>query len=233
MASELAIYEQTQALIETKRANYIITSPITGAKCELKRNIDFAVIPKTKKPSLLKEGCEKICNAYGLIQRYSIETKIEETGDNPFFYYLVKCELVKLFEGNEIVFSTGYGSANTGEKRNGFNSAYDAANNAVKMAVKRSLSSATIAIAGLSGMFSMDMENETFMNGYTEILSTQDEDATITAKQVKRLYALGNEAGLNAAELKNKLAAMGITSTKDIKQSEYEEVCKKIGELNG
>ena len=222
---ELMILE-TKAIAESKRGNYDIVSPLTGKTCTLVRDRDFAVIPGTKKPSLLKEGCEKIVNAYGLIQKYSIETKIEETGDNPIFYYLVKCELVKLINyEKEVVLSTGYGSANTREKRNGFNSAYDSANNCVKMAVKRSLTSATIAIAGLSDLFSMDLENENFLKKSDKLKENEGDEAPISAKQVKRIFALAQEAGYSTEEAKNKFATMGYPSTRDIKVKDYDKVC--------
>lgn len=226
MDNELMISE-TKATAVAKRGNYIVTSPLTQNTCELVRDRDFMTIPGTKKPSLLKEGCEKIVNAYGLIQRYSIENKVEDYGEDPFFFYVVKCELVKLinFE-KEVVLSTGYGSSNTREKRNGFNSAYDAANSALKMAVKRSLTSATIAIAGLSDLFSMDMENDSFMKKSDDIKNAQGDDAPITAKQTKRIFALAAQAGYSTEEAKNKLKALGFEKTKDVTQGKYDEVCK-------
>lgn len=226
MDNELTVYEAQQAVCVSKRGNYEITSPLTGKSVTLKRDVDFGVIPKTKKPSLFKSGAENICMAYGLMQRYSIESKIERLEDPVLFYYLIKCELVKIsFEGKEYVFSVGYGSANTTEKRNGFNGPYDSANNTVKMAQKRALVSAALAVSGLSTMFTQDMENEEFMKGYNEILDTQDENSPITAKQIKRIYALANEAGYNASQAKNKIISMGYASTKDIKQSDYDDIC--------
>lgn len=227
MGNELMIME-TKAIAESKRGNYDIVSPLTGKGCTLVRGQDFMVIPGTKKPSILKEGCEKICNAYGLIQRYSTETAIEEGGDDPFFFYRIKCELVKIvdvFEGKEIVLSTGYGSANSREKRNGFNSAYDSANNCVKMAVKRSLTSATIAIAGLSDLFSMDMENEGFLKQSDNLKANEGDDAPITSKQVKRLFAIASQAGYSTEEAKKIFQAAGFTTTKEIKQKDYDKAC--------
>lgn len=228
MEAEITIYEGNNAVIVPSRGNYNLTSPLTGKVVELKRDVDFGKIPRTKTPTLLKAGAEKICEAYGLLQHYDVISKIEKVDDlkNPFFFYLVKCDLVKIAsDGREYVFSSGIGSANTMEKRNGFNSAFDSANTAAKQASKRSLVAAAINIAGLSGAFTQDLDNETFMEGYEKIANTQDENAPVTAKQIKRLFALAEDAGLNAAEAKRKLAASGITSTKDIKQKDYDAVC--------
>lgn len=224
---ELMVYEAHQAVAESSRWNYKVTSPLTGQTAELRRDVDFGVIPKTKQPSLYKAGAEKIAMAYGLMQRFNVETKIENAGNDPLFYYLVRCELTKVAQnGQEYIFSTGYGSANTKEKRNGFNGAFDAANSAVKMAEKRALVDAVLHVSGLSSMFSQDMENEGFTEkGYADIAATQDENSRITAKQVKRLFAIAADNGMNANEAKIKLAAAGFTSAKDVTQKDYDRVC--------
>lgn len=235
--NEMMVYEATQAVAKAKGANYTVMSPLTGAEVKLVRDVDFGVIPKTKSPSLFKSGAEKVCMAYGLMQRYSIESKIEqaksyaspkgEVVDDSLFFYTVKCELVKIAtNGQEYVFSSAYGSANTREKRNGFNGAFDAANSTLKMAQKRALVAAALSVSGLSAMFTQDMEDENFMSGYTEIQQTLDEDAPITAKQVKRIFAIANEAGITANKAKQMiLAKYGYSSTKEITQKQYDEVC--------
>lgn len=231
MNNELTLYEGQKAIVAPKRMNYEI-SVAGGAPQILKRDVDFGVIPKTKKPSLYKSGAEKICFAYGLMQRYHIETKMEELEPEPFFYYVVRCDLVKLLAtGQEIVFTSGYGSANTREKRNGFNSAFDSANSTLKMAQKRALVSAAISICGGSDLFTQDIEDETFMTkNYEEMKATANDDAPVTANQIKRLYAIGKEAGRNAAEVRTLLEARGYTSSKDIKQKDYDDICKLVAE---
>ena len=231
MSSEITLYEGQKAIVETKRMNYQITAP-NGATVMLKRDVDFGVIPKTKKPSLFKSGAEKIAFAYGLMQRYYLDTKIEEVEGEPLFYYVVRCDLVKLLPtGQEIVFTSSFGSANTKEKRNGFNGAFDAANSALKMAQKRALVGAAIAICGGSDLFTQDIEDEGFVTkNYDEIKQTSSDDAPVSTKQIKRLYAIGNEAGRNVEQIKQLLASKGYTSTKDIKQKDYDDVCKIVGE---
>lgn len=229
MSENLVVYEAKQALATTKGKNYTVSAP-AGQSITLRRDIDFAVIPKTKQPSLLKAGAEAICMAYGLMQRYEIESKIETfDSEAPFFYYTIKCSLVKLSQdGKEYVFTTGYGSANTNEKRNGFNSAYDSANGTLKMAVKRSLVSAALSVSGLSAMFSMDMENEAFMAGTKTLIDTDDPDSIISTQQIRRLYAIGSENGLTAQEVKDKIAVLGFTSTKQIAQKDYNRICDAL-----
>ena len=227
---ELQIVEETeltygavQALAKVSGTGYKVTTP--SGEVKLVRDVDFGLLPKLKKPTLFKSGCEKIAMAYGLLQQYSIESKIEQAGKEPFFYYLVKCELVKVARnGQTYVFSTGFGSANTNEKQNGFAGAYDSAGKTVKMASKRALSMAVLAISGLSQCFTQDQESEDFMKGADELVRLTD-DSPVTTKQMRRIYALGADAGLTQQEIKNKIVAAGYASTKDIKQKDYEKVC--------
>jgi hypothetical protein len=237
MNEELALtpYNASAELAIAKPAgqNYNIT--VAGLTTKIKRDVDFGVIPKTKKPSLYKSGAEKICMAYGLLQQYQIESKIEQGGKEPFFFYNVKCNLVKVVNGTEYVLTSAYGSANTGEKRNGFNSAFDSANSTLKMAQKRALVAAALSISGLSDAFTQDMENEEFMTNAKVLIDTDTPDSPVTSAQIKRLYAIGGQSGLNAAQVKQLLAANGYTSTKQILQKDYENVCeiiRKAGEEN-
>ena len=62
MANDVILLNGQNALVEPKRMNYEITAP-GGVKTTLKRDVDFGVIPKTKKPSLYTSGAEQICFA--------------------------------------------------------------------------------------------------------------------------------------------------------------------------
>lgn len=212
------------AIAKPVGADYKVITP--RGETRLKRDIDFGVIPKTDRPTLLKPGAEKIALAYGLCQQYEIVEHIEQFGKDPFFYYLVKCNLVIPNKDGGILFSCGYGSANTAEGSAGFGNPYSMANSMCKRAQKRALVQATLAISGLSSMFYADMEDTKFMNGANDIAATQDENAPINSKQVRRIFALAADQGMSANEVKNKIVAAGFASTKDIKQKDYEAVCK-------
>lgn len=208
--------------------NYLVQCGAYGSTVQLKRDTDFGVIPKTKKPSLYKSGAEKICMGYGLLQQYDLVHMSEGTAQNPIFRYIFKCNLIKVVNGREYLLSCGFGSANTAEKRNGFNGAYDADNGTVKMAQKRALTAAALAISGLSDAFTQDMENEEFMAKGRELIDTDKPDSPISTNQVRRLYAIGGEAGLTANEVKQFLIAQGYESTKKILQKDYNTVCELV-----
>lgn len=232
MEQQVTIYEPQKAVAVAHRGNYLVN--IGNRDLELKRGVDFDN-PDTRngkkafnQPILLKAGAEKLAFGFGLCQRYTIESKIEQHDENGmFFYYLVRCDLVKPNEWGETVLSNSYGSANTAEKRNGFNSPADAANSTLKMAQKRALVGAALSISGLSDLFTQDIENETFMQNADTIVK-ETPDSPVTTKQIRRLYAIASEHGMNQQQAKQKLAAMGYTSTKDIKQKDYDSVCDAL-----
>lgn len=230
MENEIVMYEGKQAVVKTKGVNYSITAPMTGTAVTLQRDIDFGILPKLKRPTLFKAGAEKVINAYGLLQHYVVESKHEDFGENPMFFYMVRCDLVKVStDGKEYVFTSGLGSANSREKSNGFNGAYDSANSCLKKAAKRAMVAAAINIGGISGAFYQDLEDSDFVEGgYKEIANTQDPNSRITAAQVKRLFAIANNAGINANKAKDRLAIMGYTKATEVTQSVYDDVCEKI-----
>jgi len=238
MSTELVVQNigsAVMAIAETKGKNYLVTSPLTGNEVKLDRDTDFGVIPGTKRPSLFKSGAEKIAMSYGLMQRYAIESKVEQfEGKSMLCFYTVRCDLVKGFtqaDGtyHEVVYSSAYGSANTNEKRNGMNDCFNAANSTLKMAQKRALTSAVLAISGLSSMFTQDIEDEVSMKK-ADLIIKEDPNAPITQPQIKRLFAIMADAGMTQNEAKQKLAALGYASTKAIKQGEYDALIEKLKE---
>lgn len=223
-------YRSSPAIVNKGR-DYILDSGCGLPPVRLKRDVDFGVIPKTKKPSLYKAGAEKVALAYGLCQRYHIESKVERADDDPLFYYLIRCDLVKIIGGAEYTIVSAYGSANSKEKRNGFNGAYDSANSAVKMAQKRALVGAALALCSGSDMFTQDIEDEKFMESAAELLKPEDPERPISTQQIRRIYAIAASEGLSTEQAKTHLAAMGITSTKQIKQKDYDAVCSSFREV--
>lgn len=238
MAEALTIYEGRQALAERSGENYKVICPYDNGAVTLERGTDFDVIPGTKQPSLLKSGAEKIVSVYGLLVRFSIESKIEglnaietEKGFKPFFFYNVRCDLIKIAnDGTEYVFTSGYGSANTSEKRNGWNSPFDSCNSTLKMAQKRALVQAALSVSGLSALFSQDIENETFMKKFDE-LNEAVKTGTITQKQGKLIFATAADVGLSAKKVKEKLKEWGYGDIKAINQDELDDVLNKINAL--
>lgn len=216
------------ALVKEVRGNYQLTTP-QGRQTQLQRDVDFGKPnAKLKQPILYKGGAEKIKHDYQVFDRYDIMNCIEdiETG---FFYYRFKCRLV-IYDptaNTEFTVCEGYGSANTRESNTGNASGFDVANSKLKIARKRSMVDAVINMAGLSSIFTQDIENDDFMAAAVDMAKAKDTDA-ITAKQRQRIFAIGAKRGMSTEQVKTWLVSKGFASVKDIKQSDYDKLCEGI-----
>jgi hypothetical protein len=225
MENEMMVYEAERAVARVSGNGYKVKAPF-GTEVKLERDVDFGVIPGTKSPSLYKSGAEKVCMAYGLLQHFTTESKIEQYDKSGcFFYFLVKCELVKIAnDGKEYIFTTGYGSANTAERRNGKNAnTPEAINACIKMAEKRSLVAAALHISGLSDMFTQDIEDEAFMRKANDTILKEDDP--LTKAQLVRLFAIAGKKGLRKPQVQKIIAEAGFNSATEIKQKDYVKVC--------
>jgi hypothetical protein len=235
--NDLILYscDALPAAVERKKhsGNYNLIAP-SGYSTELVRDIDFGMIRKkngdamSKFPTLFKSGAEKVAVAYGLCQRYHLESKIEDP-EIGFFFYTVRCDLVKIVNGTEYVITSSYGSGNTREGRTGGQSAYDGANSALKMAQKRALVSAAISLGCLSASFTQDLESST--DDGNAYFNDKDPNKAISAQQVKFFYAAASRHGLSKTEAKNLLKKHGYDSAKDIKTKDFDGIIEAIGNM--
>lgn len=217
------------ALVKEYRGDYIL-SIAGGREIQLKRDSDFGKpTEKLKKPILYKGGAEKILWDYGVIDKYEIQHCIEDF-ESGFFFYRIKCSLIKIIDGVEFVVKEGFGSANTRESNVGTASGFDVANTKLKIAEKRAMVDAVIKLARLSSIFTQDIENDDFMQGATNLTGDAPE-SNITSKQRQRIFALANAKGLSTEQTRVWLKAQGFASTKDIKQKDYDKLCEQIGEM--
>lgn len=233
--NEIALYRYDAAALEVspipRTGNYTICAP-NGIPATLKRGTDFGMIRKkngdamTKNPTLFKSGAEKVAVAYGLCQRYTLESKLEDI-EHGFFYFLVRCDLVKIVNGVEYVITSAYGSGNTREGRTGSQSPYDGANSAVKMAQKRALVSAALSLGCVSDMFTQDIESDT--EDGTAYINEKDPEAPITAAQVKFFYAAASRHGLTKLEAKALVKKFGYDSASKIKTKDFDAMLAELG----
>lgn len=226
MSEELTLYSYNAAPMEVQqhRGNYEI-SVFGCAPTVLRRGVDFGMIRRkdgsaiTKSPTLFKSGAEKVAVAYGLCQHYELVSRVEDS-DKGFFYFLVRCDLVKIVEGKEYVITSAYGSANTREGRAGTQSCYDGANSALKMAQKRALVSAALSLGCMSDSFTQDIESDT--EDAAAYYNSKNPEAPISAAQVRFFYAAAGRAGLTKQEAKKLLKGHGYSSAKEIKTKDFD-----------
>ena len=76
---------------------------------------DFGLIPGAgKKKTLFKSGADKLCDVYGLADRYSIISKVEDF-DRGLFDYTIECWLVR--KTDELFVGSGLGSCSSWEAK--------------------------------------------------------------------------------------------------------------------
>jgi len=105
-------FERRLAALDTMR-----TRVARMQKALMRLDVDYGVIPGTgTKPTLLKPGAEKLCQAYGLAADFLPK---RTTGDGltvPHLSYVTRCEL-HLGSLDGLVIAVGYGAANSWERK--------------------------------------------------------------------------------------------------------------------
>lgn len=191
----------------------------------LKQDLDFGIIPGTKKPTLLKPGAEKILMLLGLRSEFDIvnDTRDFERG---FFQYQIKC---KLYKGDMLI-TEGLGACNSKESRYKNSDGFSIDNTVLKMAKKRAMVDAALLVGSLSDLFTQDLEDMD-LNGNK--VSDQpkvytDQDSTISKAQANRLFAISNG---NPDVIKSILAKYGYSKSEEIKKIDYEKMCKDVDQF--
>ena len=126
----------------------------------LKPQLDYAVIPHTSKPTLLKGGAEKLASVFGFFTSCAIVNRIEhfdyEKPANSFVQYESKV-IVYNRDGN--VVSEGYGSCNSSESKFLKQPFANRINTALKISKKRAYVDAILTATCASSVFTQDMED--------------------------------------------------------------------------
>ena len=129
---------------------------IAFVSAQMKKGVDYGVIPGTKKPTLLKPGAEKLCRLFSLRPSYELIHFITDF-DKPIFHYHYRCTLVRQGE----MVGQGDGSCNSKEKKYEKQKykIYDLTNTVCKIAQKRALVAAVLSSCGASAIFTQDIED--------------------------------------------------------------------------
>ena len=124
-------------------------------KCQYAKNGNPQECPNKyhwSKPSLWKPGAEKICGMLGLIPRFPNLDQYEQAviGGSTLKMIILKCEL---HTGNGFVAAEGTGARTVDKQDDGD------INKSLKMAEKSAHIDATLRVAGLSELFTQDIED--------------------------------------------------------------------------
>ena len=129
---------------------------IAFVAAQMRKDVDYGVIPGTKKPTLLKPGAEKLCRLFSLRPNYELISFITDF-DKPLFHYHYRCTLVRQGE------MVGNGDGCCNSKENKYQKQeykiYDLTNTICKMAQKRALVAAVLSSCGASQFFTQDLED--------------------------------------------------------------------------
>jgi hypothetical protein len=86
-------------------------------KALMVKDVDYGIIPGTgTKPTLLKPGAEKLCQAYGLAADFAPKRIVGNGLTEPHLSYVTRCEL-HLGSTDGLTVAVGYGSANSFERK--------------------------------------------------------------------------------------------------------------------
>lgn len=150
---------------------------------------------RKSKPSLLKPGAEKICGMLGLIPTFPNLNRFEESVivGKTINAIILKCELTN--QDGKVV-GEGVGARFVEQQDNGD------LNKSLKMAVKSAMIDAVLRCAGLSEIFTQDMEEKHSSKG-----EENRESEPVTEKQLSTIMNLLGDPRVNADE-KRKLSSL-------------------------
>ena len=126
----------------------------------LRPNQDYAVIPHTTKPTLLKGGAEKLASIFGFTTSCTIVNRIEHFDyDNPATSFVQYEAKVIVYNRDGDAISEGYGSCNSSESKFLKQPFANRINTVLKISKKRAYVDAILTATSASGTFTQDMED--------------------------------------------------------------------------
>lgn len=188
--------EQFRDSLERRRQNR--QALLTWIRDSLVEGVDYGSIPTKRgpsKPSLWKPGAEKICGSLSVIPRFNLELKdqLVIAGKSPELV-IMRCEI---HDAQGRVIAEGHGARSLKQDAGNVNTS-------IKMAEKSALINATLKLAGLSEIFTQDLEEmiEPVKAPVAEAVENPPSDC-ITAAQLQRLHQRILALQLDATRVSN------------------------------
>ena len=140
------------------------------------KGVDFDVVVKGKKPTLLIPGADKLCNQFSLMPTWKKDNESMEMllGTKNCIVYI--CELVD--RKSEKVVGEGRGASVLGESQN-----CQTVNGAIKMAEIRAKRDAVLNLFPIRDRFTQDSDADGTKNGKREFVVS--DDGKVKTKEVK------------------------------------------------
>ncbi len=219
--------QQFRAGLDRRRENrQALMEWVRGALVD---GVDYGSIPTRRgpsKPSLWKPGAEKICGMLGVTVHFPTLHDYEQAALSgvKLHHIIIRCEI---HDGSGRVVADGVGARALQQD-------YGDVNKALKMAEKSAHIDATLRMAGLSEVFTQDLEDMA-----TEQLAQQrdagqtppqpEPPATIGQVQHRRLEARINALGLDRARVKAWVSkAWGVAHLNELPASRFDALCRRL-----
>jgi hypothetical protein len=216
VASNLFDQAGFETIINRRHTNRL--SLLKWIKTNLVEGTDFGIIPTKKgagKNTMFKSGAEKICVLLGLVQTFPAFSDYEQAAltNQKLELIILRCELVS---EQGVIVATGIGARALKDD-------FGNVNKSLKMAAKSAAILATLSVAGLSEVFTVDMleEPEVITVVSSEQLAVLNSLITERSVPTDRLLAW-----LNKVAESKKLPA--VTALADIPASLFDATVSKI-----
>lgn len=198
-------------------------------RSQFKENLDYGVVPGSKKLSMLKPGAEKTVTMLGLRQLFE---KVESVRDyeGSFVSYDFVC---RLFKG-DIEITQGFGTANSKESKYANQNVYTIDNTLMKMAKKRALVDAALMVGSLSDIFTADVEDMEDLQGnragdYKQ--QATDASGCISQAQAKRMFAKSEGNAEIVAQAMQKHGYKEGQKSTEVQKIHYDAICTEIEQI--
>lgn len=198
-------------------------------RTQFKENLDFGVVPGSKKLSMLKPGAEKTLMLLGMTSMFE-KTESVKDYENGFVSYDFTCRLCK--NGFEV--TQGFGTSNSKEPKYNNQSIYSADNTIMKTAKKRALVDAALLVGSLSDIFTADIEDMEDLQGnragdYKQ--QATDTSGCISQAQAKRMYAISQGKAEIVQQAMKKFGYSDGQKSTDVQKIYYDEICNEIEQI--
>lgn len=164
----------------------------------MQEGVDYGRVEGYSKPTLLKPGAEKLCDAFGFSKQVDVIRRIKEW-EKGFFTYEVKVTLINKQTG--MMEAEGIGSCNSKEKSFVHQDPYTLVNTFLKMAKKRALIDAVLSATRASGIFTQDIED-------LAEAQIKHNNEPATPKQREMIYRLVAEMNMHPNTVKELMMQM-------------------------
>lgn len=216
--------------VEQAIAHYGLLTDYIGKV--LKDGVDYATLPRTKKPTLLKPGAEKLIQLFSLRVEFILVEAIHDwNGEQhglkePLFFYSYKCVLYHPKVGGQPV-GEGTGSCNSLEsKYRGENWRFDHVHVIQQMAIKRAMVSAVLIACGVSQYFTQTLEDwQQTVNGTSD---DQSEKEAAIAEVGELIKLLGWSIEQGQSYLKQNY---GVTGRKQLSLKQLGQLIDQLNQM--